>query len=517
MKNIVIGAGPAGITAAYKLSDQTQVEVFEKANYIGGISTTLDFDENKVDLGPHRFFTRSEKVQQFWESILPLQGTPTIDDTELQRAPLPVSDLPGAPDPEKTDNVLLNRHRLTRIYYRKHFFDYPIKLSWNTIKGMGFVNMIKIGFTYGWALIFKKKETNLENFYINRFGKHLYQTFFKNYTEKVWGIECNKISAEWGAQRVKGISITKILREILGKIFLKNKFKTNETSLIESFYYPKLGAGQMYNQIAQKAIQNGAKINLSADVEKINIEGKKIKSVVVNMGGQQQTIEGDNFISSMPISELIGKMVGDVPQDVKNVARALMYRNVRLVAFELNKLNLKNETNLKTYNGLIPDVWIYIQEENVKAGRMEIINNFSPYLVKDNKNKVCITVEYFCSDTDNLWTMSDDDFCGMAMAELEKMDIAKKKETIKQKSFKVEKAYPVYFGAYKDFDVIKEYINSISNLYPVGRNGMHKYNNMDHSILTAMETADCILTGTPDKASIWQINTEQAYHEEKQN
>ena len=516
MKNVIIGAGPAGVTAAYQLSKQPEMEVelVEKSNFIGGISATLDIDGNKLDLGPHRFYTKSDRVQEFWESILPLQGKPTIDDIELEHN-LPFSEKPNAPDPQETDDVLLKRPRLTRIYHRRKFFDYPVKLSWNTIKGLGFINMMKIGFTYFWALMFKKEEVNLENFFINRFGSHLYKTFFKDYTEKLWGVKCSEISAEWGAQRVKGISITKILKEIFGKVFLRKKFQTKETSLIESFYYPKFGAGQMYNKIADIASKNGAKISCSSNVEKINMKEGKISSILVSTCGILREITGDNFISSMPIAELISKMDGSVPEEVKQVASGLMYRNVRLAAFLFKKLKIKNTTNIKTYNDLVPDVWIYIQEKNVRAGRLEIMNNFSPYLVKDNKNQVCLTVEYFCSDTDDLWTMSDESFCYLALSELIQMGFVDEKDFISQKSFKVEKGYPVYFGAYKDFDLVKDFINSIPNLYPIGRNGMHKYNNMDHSILAALETVDCIISGTSSKESIWEVNTEQEYHEEK--
>ena len=516
MKNVIIGAGPAGITATYQLSKQPEMEVelVEKADFIGGISATLDFDGSKVDLGPHRFYTKSDRVQEFWESILPLQGKPAIDDIELGHN-LPFSEKSNAPDPEQTDDVFLKRPRLTRIYHRKKFFDYPVKLSWNTIKGLGFFNMIKIGFTYSWTLVFKKKETNLENFFINRFGRHLYKTFFKDYTEKLWGIKCSEISAEWGAQRVKGISISKILKEIVGKIFYRGKFQTKETSLIEFFYYPKFGSGQMYEKMAKIASENNAHISLSTNVEKIIMEEGKISSIIVNTNGNLREICGDNFISSIPIKELIAKMDGNVPENVKQVANGLMYRNVRLGGFLLKKLKMKNTTNIKTYNDIVPDVWIYIQEKNILAGRLEIMNNFSPYMIKDNKNQVCITVEYFCSDTDDLWTMPDDVFCRLVLSELVQMGFVDEKDVISQKSFKVEKGYPVYFGTYKDFDTVKEYINSIPNLYPIGRNGMHKYNNMDHSILTALETVDCIIGKTPSKESIWKVNTEQSYHEEK--
>lgn len=516
MKNVIIGAGPAGITAAYEFSKHPnfETELFEKADFIGGISATLDFDGNKVDLGPHRYYTKSDRVQKLWETVLPLQGKPTVDDVELEHN-LPFSKLADAPDPEKNDNVFLHRPRLTRIYYRKRFFDYPVKLSLNTIKGLGFINMVKIGLTYGTSLFFKRKETNLENFFINRFGTHLYKTFFKDYTEKLWGNKCSDISAEWGAQRVKGISVVVILREILGKIFLRNKFKTKQTTLIESFYYPKLGSGQMYERMAEISKANGAKISLSSDVEKIIMKNGRIDSVVVNTDGVKHEVKGDNFISSMPLRELIEKMDCDVPQDVKEVAQGLPYRNVRLAAFLLKKLKIKNTTKIKTYNDLVPDVWIYIQEKNVKAGRMEIMNNFSPYVVKDNKNTVCLTVEYFCSDTDDLWTMSEEKFLQLALNELVQMDIAEKDQFISQKSFKIAKAYPAYFGSYQHFNIVKEFIDSIPNLYVIGRNGMHKYNNMDHSVLTALETVDCITGKTTDKTAVWNINTEQIYHEEK--
>lgn len=516
MKNVIIGAGPAGVSAAFELSKkkEMQVHLVEKENYIGGISATLDFNGNKIDLGPHRFFTKSDRVQKLWESVLPLQGKPAIDDIELKHN-LSFSNLPDAPDPEVDEDVLLNRPRLTRIYYRKKFFDYPVNLSLNTIMGLGLVNMTMIGFSYLRSLLFKRKEISLEDFFINRFGKRLYETFFKDYTEKLWGINCKDISAEWGAQRVKGISIAKIIKEILGKLLLGKRFKTKQTSLIESFYYPKSGSGQMYQKMAKIAQANGAIISLKSDVENINIENNRIKSIIINQNGKKQEIFGDNFLSSMPIQELITKMTGNVPEQVKDVACNLSYRNVRLAAFLLKKLNIKNTTKIKTYNNLIPDVWIYIQEKGVNAGRMEIINNFSPYLVKDNKKQVCVTVEYFCSDSDKLWTQSDEDFLKMAFAELVKINIAKHEDFIEQKSYKVEKAYPAYFGSYKNFEIVKDFINSVENLYPIGRNGMHKYNNMDHSILTALETVDCILSSNGNKSAIWDVNTEQSYHEIK--
>lgn len=518
MKNVIIGGGPAGITAAFELSKEKEMQVtlVEKESYIGGISATLDFDGNKVDMGPHRFFTKSERVQKLWESVLPLQGAPAIDDIELEHN-LPLSKLPDAPNPEITDDVLLNRPRLTRIYYRKKFFDYPVSLSLNTLLGLGFTNVFMIGISYLMSCIFKRKENSLEDFFINRFGTRLYETFFKDYTEKLWGVSCKDIPAEWGAQRVKGISVIRIVKEILGKLFLGKRFKTKQTSLIESFYYPKLGSGQMYKKMADIAEKNGADISLNSNVERINVENNRVKSVVINKNGKKDEIICDNFISSMPVKELIAKINGEIPQRVADTAKNLPYRNVRLAAFLLKKLKLKNTTKIKTYNNLIPDVWIYIQEKGVRAGRMEIINNFSPYLVSNNKNQVCITVEYFCSDTDDIWQQNDENFLDMALGELIQMNIAQKEDFIGRKSFKISKAYPAYFGSYKDFEIIKEYINSVENLYPVGRNGMHKYNNMDHSILTALETVDCIISPLNNKKSVWNVNTEQDYQEEKNN
>ena len=364
--------------------------------------------------------------------------------------------------------------------------------------------------------MFKKKETNLENFLINRFGKELYLTFFKDYTEKLWGISCSEISAEWGAQRIKGISISKIFMEILSKMFSGKKHKTKETSLIDAFFYPKLGAGQMYEEIARTAVSKGAEIHLGKTVKKINVKDGKVVSVVVaDKDGKEEEVFGDYFLSSMPIQELITDMGDAVPEEVRAVSDGLLYRDLRLGAVVLKKLTIKNKTAIKTYNDIIPDVWIYIQEKGVKMGRMEIINNFSPYLMKDVKNEVCLTLEYFCNEKDDIWKMSEDEFLSLIMTELEKMGIADKKNFISGTSFKIYKAYPAYFGSYKDFGKIKDFLNTIGNLYPMGRNGMHHYNNMDHSVLSAMITADNIKKANPDKETIWLLNTEKEYHEEK--
>ena len=516
-KAIIIGAGPAGVTAAYELLKDSNIQpiIYEKESYIGGISATREVEGNKVDLGPHRFFTKSDRVLNLWQEMLPLQGKPTFDDIELAHTPELSSD-PNAPDPEKTDKVLLKRNRLTRIYYLKKFFDYPVTLSKNTLLGLGFFKMTKIGLSYGKSLLFKKPETNLENFFINRFGKELYLTFFRDYTEKLWGIPCHEISAEWGAQRVKGISISKIFMEILSKLFSGKKHKTKETSLIESFFYPKLGAGQMYEEIARQAVLKGAEIHLEQTVKKIRVENGKVVSVFVeDKTGKISEVYGDYFLSSMPIQELISDMGDVVPKEVKEVSDGLLYRDLRLAAVVLKKLKLKNKTKIKTYNNLIPDVWIYIQEHGVKMGRMEIINNFSPYLVKNVRDEVCLTLEFFCRETDDLWKMTEADFLDFAMTELEKMGIADKTDFIGGKSFKIYKAYPAYFGSYAHFDKIKNFLNGISNLYPMGRNGMHHYNNMDHSVLSAMITADNIKKNNPDKETIWMLNTEKEYHEEK--
>ncbi len=513
-KVVIIGAGPAGLSAAYELlksKKKYEVIVLEEQEQVGGISKTINYKGNRMDLGGHRFFSKSDRVNKFWQEIMPLQGTNSFDD-EITGCQKELAT--AGPNPNKEDNVMLLRNRVSRIYYLKKFFDYPISINIDTIKNMGFIKTMQSGFSYLRSIFFKKKEDSLENFYINRFGKKLYSMFFEDYTEKLWGRHPKEISADWGAQRVKGISIIAVIKDAFRKIF---QIKSNkvETSLIEQYYYPKYGPGQLWEKVATEIENMGGKILTNYKVESINIEDKKIKSVECNVNNKKEKIKGDIFISSMPIKDLINGIGTSVPKKINKIANGLPYRDFVTVGVLVNKLNLKNETNIKTYNNNIPDCWIYVQESEVKMGRIQIFNNWSPYMVKDSQNTIWIGLEYFCNENDEFWNLSDKECAELAISELVKMDIIKESDVIDYHREKVKKAYPAYFDTYEEIDKVIKYLNNFENLYCIGRNGQHRYNNMDHSMLCAFETVDVILNNKKDKSIIWKVNTEKDYHEEK--
>lgn len=517
-KAIIVGAGPAGLAAASELLERTEIKpvLIEENDFVGGISATMNYKNNKIDMGGHRFFTKSERVNDWWLSFLPLQGKASKDDILLGRK-VELSTQEGAPAPEETDRVMLKRNRVSRIFYLKTFFDYPVSLNFNTIKGLGIFRMAKITLSYFKALLLPMKdEKSLEDFLINRFGRELYLTFFKDYTEKLWGMECSEISAEWGAQRIKGISILKVLAQIFKTIF-KRKGGKVETSFIDSFMYPKFGPGHLWSEVAQSVVARGGEIRLGKRVSELIMEDGRVKAVAVeDYLGHREIVEGDIFISTMPVKDLIKAMGNTVPENVRTAADGLMYRDFRVAGVLLDKLLLKNNTKIKTLNGLVPDTWIYIQEKNVKLGRIQIFNNWSPYLVAEFPDKVWIGLEYFCSEEDELWKMSDEAFIAQALGEGCKIGIFKAEDVKDACTFKVKKAYPAYFGTYGRFDEIRDYTDKIENLYLVGRNGMHRYNNMDHSVLTAMVAVDNIVNRSRSRENIWNVNTEAEYHEEKQ-
>lgn len=513
-KVVIIGAGPSGLTAAYELlkkSNKYEVVVLEESNDIGGISKTVKYHSNRMDIGGHRFFSKDKRVMDFWTSIMPIQGKPSYDDKKLKRKKKLSS---GGPDPEKEDRTMLIRHRVSRIYYLKKFFDYPITLKKETFKNMGFKNTISSGISYLKSIIFKKKETSLENFYINRFGKKLYSMFFEEYTFKLWGRHPSEISADWGSQRVKGLSIIVIIKDMFKKFFhLENK-KT-ETSLIEEFIYPKYGPGEFWELLAKEVTLMGGIILKKHKVEKINIKDNKITSISCLVNDKEETIKGDIFISSMPLKDLIISMGDVVPKRIQNIGLNLPYRDFVTIGLLVKKLNLKNETHIKTLNNIIPDCWIYVQEPGVKIGRIQVFNNWSPYMV-DNPNKnIWIGLEYFCDEGDWFWKLSDKKCIEFATNELIKMGIIDKEDVIDSHREKIKKAYPAYFDTYKDIDKLIKYLNKFDNLYCVGRNGQHRYNNMDHSMVTAFETVNNILNNVKDKNNIWNVNTDKNYHEEK--
>lgn len=513
MKNVlIIGAGPAGLTAAYTLlkkGGDVSVTVLEESDKIGGISRTEKYKGNRIDIGGHRFFSKSSEIMELWREILPPQGAPAKDDLLLGRSRV----YEGNADPEREDNVFLTRTRVSRIYYRGKFFDYPISIKPRTFINMGFGGTLKAGFGYLGSLFRKLPESSLENFYINRFGRPLYEMFFEDYTEKVWGVHPRNISADWGAQRVKGLSVGAVLKNALAKPFKRGN-KGVETSLIEEFYYPKYGPGQLWERLAEICKEMGAKLLLDTSATGIKTENGKIVSVTVRDGTGERELDCDCLVSSMAVKDLI-KAMPDPPREVKEIAEALPYRDFMTVGLLADRLELANKTDIKTVNGNVPDCWIYIQDRSVRLGRLQIFNNWSPYMVDDMNKHVWVGLEYFCNEGDEMWRSSDKDFADLAIGELESIGVIKRENISDSYVSRVKKAYPAYFGSYKDFDRVKEYLDGFENLYCVGRNGQHRYNNMDHSMMTAMIAAEKIISGDTDRSEIWNVNTEKEYHETK--
>ena len=520
---LIVGGGPAGLTAAYEILNRTDMipVVFEASNIVGGISRTVNYKGNRIDMGGHRFFTKSDRVMDFWTKLMPIQTKPSLDDILLGRNVLLKEDSKEVHDPQKEDNVMLIRNRVSRIYYNKKFFDYPVKLNFNTIKNLGAKKIFKIGFDYILSQVFPvKNEKNLEDFFINRFGKELYETFFKDYTEKVWGIECKNISKDWGAQRVKGLSLSKTVLHAISSLFKKRKDiyqKDVETTLIERFLYPKYGPGHFWERVAKEIENQGGKVLLNKKVVGIEVKNKRIISLFVEdtITHKLENYNGEVVLSSMPIRDLAFCMKDSIDKSVFDVAEKLKYRDFITVGLLLKKLKIKNETKIPTLNNIVPDNWIYIQEKEVKAGRLQIFNNWSPYMVSD-LNKVWIGVEYFCTEGDEFWNMSDNEIFKLAIEELEKIGIIDINDVEDGVVLRLLKAYPVYFGDYRsELEVLKEYFSTIENLFLIGRNGMHRYNNMDHSMLTAMVAVDNFVNNIKSKENIWEINVEEEYHEEK--
>ncbi len=410
---------------------------------------------------------------------------------------------------------MLIRNRVSRIYYLKKFFDYPVSMKKETFANMGFIRTMKAGFSYLKTIFVKKKEDSLENFYINRFGKVLYGMFFEKYTEKLWGRHPKQISADWGAQRVKGLSIKAVIKDMFSKVFKKNN-KEKETSLIEEFWYPKYGPGQLWETLATEVENLGGKIEKGYLVKNINIEKNAVKSVECETKNGTEEVEGNIFISSMPLKDLVVGLKGEeVPDKIEKIAKGLPYRDFITVGLLVKKLNLENKTKIRTLGNIVPDCWIYVQEPDVKLGRIQIFNNWSPYMVEKPEETVWIGLEYFCNEDDEYWNMSDKEFIKFATEELEKMNIIKKEDVLDSHREKVKKAYPAYFDTYSDIDELIKYINEFDNLYCIGRNGQHRYNNMDHSMVTAFEATKNIKNNINDKENIWNVNTEKEYHEEK--
>lgn len=516
---IIAGAGPAGLTAAYELLKRTDVQVLvcESTDAIGGIAQTYNYKGNRIDIGGHRFFSKEKRVMDWWFNIMPLQGAPSKDTVEKHH------EIDYAPnleqDPEKKDNVMLQRPRLSRIFYRKHFFPYPIGITISVARRLGFWNTFLIGVSYIRRQVFPiKDETYLDAFYKNRFGDRLYATFFEAYTEKVWGVPVSQIRADWGAQRVKGLSLKRALVHAIKDMFssdFKKAQAERETSLITRFYYPKFGPGQMWETVTELVRGMGGEVRMKTRVSGVKTHEGKVASVTLENieTGNTEEVACDYFFSTMPIKHLIGMMHPHPPASVVEVAEGLSYRDFLTVGLLLKKLHVV-EGNKKPATD-VPDNWIYVQEGGVRVGRIQLFHNWSPYMIADYGNTVWIGLEYFVNEGGDLWVMPDKDLIELGINEMEKIGFCKKEDLLDACVLRMPKAYPAYIGSYTQLHVVRDFVEQIPNMYLIGRNGMHRYNNQDHSMLTAMMAVDNIIAGKTEKGNLWDVNLEMTYHEEK--
>ncbi len=466
VKTIVIGAGPAGLAAALQLAKNgADVEVFEAEDTVGGISKTINYKGYYFDLGGHRFFTKFDEVNRMWAD--------TLGD-DFVKTP-----------------------RLSRIYYNNRFFDYPLK-PLNALSNIGVGDTASVVLSYIKAKLSPiEDEKTLEDWVTNRFGYKLYSMFFKTYTEKVWGIPCSSIGADWAAQRIKGLSLYSAVCNALFK-----PKSTNIKTLIEEFMYPKYGPGMMYEKMAQKIINVGGRVNLGCRIVRLERDGYTVKGITyADKNGVERTVEAEHVISSMPITELVQIITPSLDSDIIDSAQALNYRSLINIDIIVNK------------EECFPDNWIYVHSPEVKLGRVQNFKNWSSYMVADN-SKTTLGLEYFCTEGDEFWSLPDKQMMSIALDEVEKVGLTEKSLVEDGFVVRVPKAYPVYFTGYKNYlKNIREALSRFSNLQPVGRYGTYRYNNMDHSIMTGLYAARNILYG--ERNDIWSINTEPEYHETK--
>jgi protoporphyrinogen oxidase len=515
---VIAGAGPAGLTAAFELLQRSDVRpiVFESDVQVGGISKTINYRGNRMDLGGHRFFSKSDWVMNWWQSLLPVAQDPGDGGpVKLAYQGQERDFAAGATAGPQAQNVMLIRSRLSRIFYRRRFFDYPLKLNGATLGNLGPAYTAAVGASYVKArLAPRSPEVTLEDFFVNRFGDKRYRTFFKDYTEKVWGVPCEQISAEWGAQRIKGLSVSKALWHAVSKPFKGGDTaqKDTETSLIERFLYPRLGPGQMWEVAAERIVAAGGTICLGHRVIALHRTGTRIEAVDVRdeATGEVRRVRCDYFVSTMPVKELTQLLQPETP-GILDIAGALPYRDFMTAGLLVKRMRAGHGPDAA--NGMPPDNWIYVQEPDVKLGRLQVFNNWSPALVAD-PGTIWLGLEYFCAAGDELWGMRDGAFVDFASRELAKIGLIDLGDVLDGTVVRVPKAYPAYFGSYSQIGRVRAWLDQLTNVFPVGRNGMHRYNNQDHSMLAAKAAVDCIVAGSLDKTSLWSVNVEDEYHEE---
>ena len=517
---VIVGAGPGGLTAALELLRRSPAQrpiVIEALDQVGGLARTVRHRGNGLDIGGHRFFSKVSWVTNWWREILPL--SPAMEAYRPgpdASANLAAADALAAKEPER---ALLVRPRLSRILYLRKFFDYPISLSARTLTHLGVVRVVRIVASYAKARVLPiRPECNLEDFFVNRFGRRLYETFFRDYTEKVWGVRCREISPQWGAQRIKGLSIAKAVRHALTKALRRNAGdlaqRGTETSLIERFLYPQRGPGQMWETVAEHVRAGGGEILLSTRLCGLRRSGSRVDSVICeDAHGNRREIRCRAVVSTMPIRDLAQALDPPPPPDVAAIAEGLCYRDFITIGVLLARMRPSGQVRGGHANNLVPDTWIYVQEPDVLMGRLQVFNNWSPAMVSD-ASRIWLGLEYFCSEGDALWSMDDEALERLARRELVQLAFADDADILEMRVVKVPKAYPAYVGTYGEFARLRAFLDAVENLYPVGRNGMHRYNNQDHSMVSARLAVECILDPARDKTAIWNVNVEQEYHEE---
>ena len=511
MSTVIIGAGPAGLTAAYELiaAGHDAIDIVDADAQVGGLSKTVVHRGNRIDIGGHRFFSKSDWVMRWWLDKLPIAADdPASLAPDGGHAFLAYQGMRrdlrlDAAAQGGGDETMLIRDRLSRILFGGKLFAYPLKIDVETAWKLGPVTCVLYGLSYMKAHFFPvRPEATLEDFFINRFGCRLYRRFFKTYTEKVWGRRCDDISASWGAQRVKGLSISRAIVHALRRL-VTSKSAATETSLIEHFLYPRLGPGQMWEVVAKRVTAAGASLRMATRAVGLKLEGRRIVAVETEdvATGARRWQPADCVISTMPIRELVAAIdAGDsdsVPPRVKQIAGALEYRDFMTVGLLYRKLDRSDAT--MPGRASVPDNWIYIQEPDVKVGRVQIFNNWSPYLVAD-PSQVWVGLEFFCAEGDELWSMTDADMIDLAKREMKQIGMGSPDQCVDAVVLRMPKAYPGYYGAYEHFDEVRAFLDGIENLFCVGRNGMHRYNNQDHSMLSAKRAVEAIVAGSTDKS-----------------